>query len=102
MILGVCGFSSALAARSIDPLITSIARDFAVPVTSVALLSSAFTLPYSLSQPFLGPMGDALGKAAILKFCMWLLSVCLIGAALAPSLTPLFSAVLQPASQPEG
>jgi predicted MFS family arabinose efflux permease len=91
MILGVCGFSSALAARSIDPLITSIARDFAVPVTSVALLSSAFTLPYSLSQPFLGPMGDALGKAAILKFCMWLLSVCLIGAALAPSLTPLFS-----------
>ena len=91
IILGVCGFSSALAARSIDPLITSIARDFAVPVTSVALLSSAFTLPYSLGQPFLGPLGDALGKAVILKACMWLLGLCLIGGTLAPSLLLLFS-----------
>jgi predicted MFS family arabinose efflux permease len=91
IILGICGFSSALAARSIDPLITSIAADFAVPITSVALLSSAFTLPYSLSQPFLGPLGDFLGKMPILKFCMWLLTICLIGATLAPSLVLLFS-----------
>jgi predicted MFS family arabinose efflux permease len=91
IILGVCGFASALAARSIDPLVTSIAADFAVPVTSAALLSSAFTLPYSLGQPFLGPLGDFLGKARILKFCLWLLTLCLIGATLAPSLGLLFS-----------
>jgi predicted MFS family arabinose efflux permease len=91
LLLGICGFSSALAARSIDPLVTSIARDFAVPVSSVALLSSAFTLPYSLGQPFLGPLGDALGKAVILKACMWLLGLCLIGGTLAPSLLLLFS-----------
>jgi predicted MFS family arabinose efflux permease len=90
IILGICGFSSALAARSIDPLVSSIARDFAVPVTSVALLSSAFTLPYSFSQPFLGPLGDFLGKATIIKFCMWLLTVFLIGAMLAPTLGLLF------------
>lgn len=91
LILGLCGFSSALAARSFDPLVTSIARDFAAPVASVALLSSAFTLPYALSQPFLGPLGDSFGKAAVLKLCLWLLAVCLIGGALAPALGPLFA-----------
>jgi predicted MFS family arabinose efflux permease len=90
-ILGICGFASALAARSIDPLVTSIAAQFAAPITSVALLASAFTLPYSLSQPFLGPLGDFLGKVPILKACLWLLTACLVGATLAPSLALLFA-----------
>src|SRR3954452_18713687 len=90
-ILGICGFASALAARSIDPLVTPIAAQFAAPVAQVALLASAFTLPYSLGQPFLGPLGDFLGKAPVLKACLWLLTACLLGAALAPSLALLFA-----------
>src|SRR3954454_7168890 len=42
IILSLCGFAGALATRLIDPLITSIAADFATPVSVVALLSSAF------------------------------------------------------------
>jgi predicted MFS family arabinose efflux permease len=91
IILGVCGFASALAARAIDPLVTPIAAEFAAPVAQVALLASAFTLPYSLGQPFLGPIGDFLGKAPVLKACLWLLTACLLGAVLAPSLALLFA-----------
>jgi predicted MFS family arabinose efflux permease len=91
LLLCICGFASSLASRSIDPLITSVARDFAAQATSVALLSSAFTLPYSLGQPFLGPLGDALGKAVILRACLWLLAASLAAGALAPTLAPLFA-----------
>ena len=63
LILSLCGFSGALATRLLDPLITSIAADFASSVAVVALLSSAFALPFGLSQPILGPMGDAFAGA---------------------------------------
>jgi MFS family permease len=55
-ILSLCGFAGALATRLLDPLITSIASDFAASVGVVALLASAFALPFGFSQPFLGPM----------------------------------------------
>ena len=61
-ILSLCGFSGALATRLLDPLITSIAAEFATTVGVVALLSSAFALPFGLSQPLLGPTGDAVRK----------------------------------------
>ena len=66
-ILSLCGFSGALATRLLDPLITSIAAEFATTVGVVALLSSAFALPFGLSQPLLGPTGDAFGKAVVIK-----------------------------------
>ena len=63
-ILSLCGFSAALWRLALlDPLITSIAAEFATTVGVVALLSSAFALPFGLSQPLLGPTGDAIGKA---------------------------------------
>lgn len=89
-ILGLCGFSGALALRLLDPLIGSIASDFATSVGVVALLSSAFALPFGLSQPLLGPAGDAFGKAIVIKVCVALLAVCLLVSALAPTLTILF------------
>jgi predicted MFS family arabinose efflux permease len=48
-ILSLCGFSGALATRILDPLITSIATDFATSVGVVALLASAFALPFGFS-----------------------------------------------------
>src|SRR5918912_495989 len=89
-ILSLCGFSGALATRLFDPLITSIAADFATPVSVVALLSTAFALPFGLSQPFLGPTGDAFGKAVVIKVAVSILALCLLASALAPTLGLLF------------
>src|SRR4051812_29996935 len=90
IILSLCGFAGALATRLIDPLITSIAGDFATPVSVVALLSSAFALPFGLSQPFLGPTGDAFGKEIVIKVAVAVLALCLLASALAPNLRLLF------------
>jgi predicted MFS family arabinose efflux permease len=89
-ILSLCGFSGALATRLLDPLITTIASDFATPVGVVAILSSAFAVPFGLSQPFLGPTGDAFGKALVVKVAVASLALCLLASALAPDLTVLF------------
>ena len=71
--------------RSVDPMITTIAREFMVPAATAALLSSAFTLPYALGQPVLGPLGDILGKTTILKVCIWFLAIVLAISAFAPN-----------------
>jgi len=89
-VLSLCGFSGALATRLFDPLITSIAADFATPVGVVALLSSAFALPFGLSQPFLGPTGDAFGKEVVIKVAVAVLALCQIASAIAADLTLLF------------
>jgi predicted MFS family arabinose efflux permease len=89
-ILSLCGFSGALATRLLDPLITTIASDFTTSVGVVAILSSAFALPFGLSQPFLGPTGDAFGKALVVKVAVASLALCLLASALAPDLTVLF------------
>ena len=89
-ILALCGFSGALATRLFDLLITSIAADFATPVSVIALLSSAFALPFGLSQPFLGPTGDAFGKEIVIKVAVAVLALCLLASALAPNLRLLF------------
>ena len=89
-ILSLCGFSGALATRLLDPLITSIAADFAASVSLVALLSSAFALPFGLSQPILGPIGDTFGKAEVIKIATAVLALCLLAAALSPNLATLF------------
>ena len=79
------GFASALSNRSMDPLLTLIARDFAIPVTTAALLSSAYAFPNALSQPVLGPVGDFYGKTRVMKTCLWLLAFCITGCILATS-----------------
>jgi predicted MFS family arabinose efflux permease len=56
----------------------------------VALLSSAFALPFGLSQPLLGPTGDTFGKAVVIKVATAVLALCLLTSALAPDLTVLF------------
>jgi predicted MFS family arabinose efflux permease len=89
-ILSLCGFSGALATRLLDPLITIVASDFATSVGVVAILSSAFALPFGLSQPLLGPTGDAFGKALVVKVAVASLALCLLASALAPDLTVLF------------
>jgi predicted MFS family arabinose efflux permease len=89
LILSLCGLAANLSGRYLDPLVTAIARDLAVPVSAAALLSSAFTLPFGLSQPLLGPIGDALGKPLVFRACLWLLGLSLAAAVFAESLSSL-------------
>ena len=67
LILSLCGLASAMSGRIVDPIVIEIAGDLNVPVGMVALLSTAYTLPFALSQPFLGPLGDLFSKARIVK-----------------------------------
>jgi len=78
------GFASSLIIRVTDPLVAVIAEDLTTPVGTVALLASSFALPFALVQPFLGPVGDALGKRRVILVCQVLLTLMVIGAALAP------------------
>jgi predicted MFS family arabinose efflux permease len=91
-ILAAGCFVSSMSMRIIDPVVPEIGRDFNVDAETVALLASAFTFPYALGQPVLGALGDALGKAKIIKFSLTVLALCLCAAALAPSLDLLFAA----------
>ncbi len=91
-ILAASCFVSSMSMRLIDPVVPDIARDLNVDAASVALLATAFTFPYAISQPILGALGDTLGKARIIKITLALLAICLAACALAPSLDALFVA----------
>lgn len=91
-LLALAAFSSAYSIRILDPMVPEVARDLATQVTTVALLSTAFALPCALGQPILGALGDAIGKARMIKVCLSLLAIGSIGSTLAPSVEFLFAA----------
>jgi predicted MFS family arabinose efflux permease len=90
LILAVSGFASTAAGRSVEPLIGVIARDLASDPRTVALLATAFALPYAFIQPILGPIADALGKERIFPVCLATLTVAMALCALAPTIEILF------------
>jgi predicted MFS family arabinose efflux permease len=77
LLLSIAAFVSALTIRMIDPLVPAIARGFVLPVETAAMLATAYTFPYALAQPVLGPLGDAIGKAKVIKACLLLLALAL-------------------------
>ena len=89
LVLSVCGFASTFAMRFVDPMVGEISRDLSRPAHDVALLASAFALPYALVQPVLGPVGDALGKERIIKICLVVMAVTLALASVMPDLDSL-------------
>lgn len=90
VILAVAGFASTFAGRSIEPLVGVLARDLQSDPHTVALLSTAFALPYAFIQPILGPVGDALGKERVIAFCLGLLALALACCALTDDIAVLF------------
>lgn len=80
------GFASAFATRLTDPLVAVLALDLAADPARVALLATAFALPYALIQPVLGPVADALGKRRVIAFALAFQAVFLLASALAPTL----------------
>jgi len=67
-------FATSLFTRAIDPIIPPIAGDLGVAPETVALLSTAFSLPFALIQPILGPLADAFGKTRIMTLCLVVLT----------------------------
>lgn len=78
LVLAAGGFASTFAGRVAEPLVGVLARDFATSPATVALLSTAFALPYALIQPVLGPVGDALGKERVVATCLGILTLALL------------------------
>jgi predicted MFS family arabinose efflux permease len=91
-LLALAAFSSSLAIRILDPIVPEVARDLGTEVATVALLASAFAFPCALGQPILGALGDAVGKARMIKVCLSLLALGSMGAMLAPTIEVLFIA----------
>ena len=90
LVLACAGFGSSFALRSVEPMVGVLARDLASDTHTVALLSTAFALPYALIQPVLGPIGDALGKERVISACLAVLTIALVLCSLAPGLDALF------------
>ncbi len=92
VLLALAAFASSLSIRVLDPLVPELARDLSSDVGTVALLASAFAFPCALGQPILGPLGDAVGKARMIKICLALLTLGSIAAVFAPTIEFLFVA----------
>ncbi len=90
--LSLCGFGSNIAMRLADPLVPQIAADFSVAIPTVAMLATAYALPYSLFQPVLGPVGDSYGKGLLIRASLICLSVGLLVSAFAPNFPTLMTA----------
>lgn len=87
--LGLAACASVLAGRALDPLVAEIGAEFGVAAATVALLGTAYALPYALVQPVLGPVGDAIGKRRVIRACLGLLALALLISAAAPDLLSL-------------
>jgi len=83
-------FSTTLFMRAVDPLVPQIANYFIADPHTVALLATAFSLPYAITQPILGGLADAFGKTQLMTWSLVVLVVSAAIGALAPNLTVLF------------
>jgi DHA1 family inner membrane transport protein len=90
--LSLIGFITALASRAIDPIIPPIAHDIQVDPNTVALLTTAFALPFALVQPVLGPVGDMVGKVRVMIACLAVTILTMLVSGLATNFTVLLTA----------
>jgi DHA1 family inner membrane transport protein len=90
--LSLIGFITALASRATDPIIPPIAQDIGVDPNAVALLATAFALPFALVQPVLGPVGDMLGKVRVMIVCLAVTILAMLVSGLATDFSVLLGA----------
>src|SRR3954453_9059477 len=87
--LSLIGFITALASRATAPIIPPIAHDIQVDPNAVALLTTAFALPFALVQPVLGPVGDMVGKGRVMIACLAVTILAMVASGLAQNFTVL-------------
>ncbi len=90
--LSLIGFASALSTRSVDPIVPPIALSLATDPARVALLSTAFALPFALVQPILGPVADIIGKVRLMMICLIVIIATCVVCAFATSFPVLLAA----------
>lgn len=78
-------FCSALGSRIIFPLVLMMALDLNETPERIALLTTAFGIPFAFIQPVLGAVGDQFGKVRIMLICAVVLTISLFIAAYAPT-----------------
>ncbi len=84
-IVALVVFAQTLFTRAVDPVIPQIAADLHVHANTVALLSTAFTLPYALVQPVLGTIADFFGKTRLMNVSLLVVSLAGLVCAVATS-----------------
>jgi len=72
-------------------VVPQIAADLLVDVKMAALLSTAFTLPYALTQPVLGTIADFFGKTRLMNMSLLVVSVTALACAVATSFSLVFA-----------
>jgi predicted MFS family arabinose efflux permease len=90
--LAAAAFLSTIVMRMLDPIVPLAAADLAVTTSDVALLSTAYALPYGLFQLIWGPLGDRYGKVHVARFAVIGLGLTIIATALAPTYTSMLAA----------
>lgn len=85
VVFALSSFASGFANRLADPIVLPVARQFAIAPSTAALLNVAFALPYAAAQPFLGPLGDRLGKDRCIQVCVAGLALALCASVAATS-----------------
>jgi predicted MFS family arabinose efflux permease len=85
VVVSFIAFSTSLFMRAIDPVVPQISGEFGMPAADVALLATAFALPFAVIQPLLGPVGDFFGKTKLMLCGLALLVVATIAGAFAPN-----------------
>lgn len=83
------GFATSLFLRAVDPVVPQISAHFGIPAADVALLATAFALPFALVQPLLGPLGDSVGKTKMVMVGIACLTISTVVGAFAPNFTVL-------------
>src|SRR5215469_5893206 len=84
-------FATTLFMRAVDPVVPQIAEHFAIDPRTVALLATAFSLPYAITQPALGGLADAFGKARLMTWSLVALVIAAAVGAAAPNISTLFA-----------
>ena len=90
LVMGLAAFMVQADARVIDPLLHVVAHDFHTTPPAVAIVISAYALPYGLFQLLYGPIGDRVGKLRVMAACLSLFSVGTFACAFVPSI-PVFA-----------
>jgi MFS transporter, YNFM family, putative membrane transport protein len=68
--LGCAGFASTFTMRAFDPLVPTLAGIFERSIPTIAAVASTFSIFYAISQPFLGPVADSVGKVRTILTCL--------------------------------